>query len=399
MPQGSPTPRGLAILVDRYPVLSETFVREEAAALARAGVAVRIEAIAPGNGALEPIPGVGVSVRTQDSPLRRLRDLLWLLGRHPRPCARDLRARARWRREEPPVPLRELAPVARRIAARPGEHIHAHFLAGAALDAQRIGALLERPHSVTAHAYDIWLTPRNLHEKLRRAAIISTGCDYNVRGLREIEPPAGDRVHRIVMGVDARAFQRRAPVAGRARVLAVGRLVEKKGFDVLLRAAARLPALERVEIVGEGPERGRLERLVGDLGLDGRVRLLGALAPAQVRERMLEADVLAAPSVVAADGDRDSMPVVVKEAMALELLVAASAEVGLPECVRPPWGRLAPPRDDAALAAALAELIALELPARRAAGAAGRRWVIEHADPDREARRLLALLAGVGDWR
>jgi glycosyltransferase involved in cell wall biosynthesis len=100
------------------------------------------------------------------------------------------------------------------------------------------------------------------------------------------------------------------------------------------------------------------------------------------------------PCVVAADGDRDSMPVVVKEAMAMELLVVGTDEVGLPEVVREPWGRLVPPHDPAALARAIHDLLALPPDARAAAGAAGRGWVREHANVDTEAAKLAQLLAG-----
>jgi colanic acid/amylovoran biosynthesis glycosyltransferase len=101
------------------------------------------------------------------------------------------------------------------------------------------------------------------------------------------------------------------------------------------------------------------------------------------------------PCVVAPDGDRDSMPVVVKEAMAMELMVVATDEVGLPECVRAPWGRLVPPGDPDALRAALEEVLALPVEERAAAGAAGRAWVLEHADVQRETARLAALIAQV----
>jgi glycosyltransferase involved in cell wall biosynthesis len=98
------------------------------------------------------------------------------------------------------------------------------------------------------------------------------------------------------------------------------------------------------------------------------------------------------PCVVARDGDRDSMPVVVKEAMATELLVVATDEVGLPECVMAPWGFLAPPGDAALLAAALQAALALSGEERAAAGAAARAWVSVHADVDAETARMAQLI-------
>jgi colanic acid/amylovoran biosynthesis glycosyltransferase len=363
-------PVRIAVLLDRFPVLTETFVVNELRALQGAGHDVRVEALERGD--IAPPAAVPAHYREPG-------DLLWLLARHPLGCVRDLLARRRLQREEWVRPLRELAPVVRRL--RDGEHIHVHFAASAALDALRISALTGRPYSLTAHAWDIWLAPRNLHEKLERAAFVTTGCEYNARHLRTIAPRAD--VHVIVMGVDGERFHRRTPLAGGRTVLGVGRLVAKKGFGDLARAAAGLDA--RVRIVGDGPLR---DKLTG-------VELVGARDPAGVRAELEEADVLAMPCVVAPDGDRDSMPVVVKEAMAMELMVVATDEVGLPECVREPWGRLVPPGDPDALRAALEEVLALPRGERAAAGAAARAWVLEHADVERETARLADLIAAV----
>jgi glycosyltransferase involved in cell wall biosynthesis len=123
------------------------------------------------------------------------------------------------------------------------------------------------------------------------------------------------------------------------------------------------------------------------------VELLGRREHAEVRELLERAAVLAMPSVIAADGDRDSMPVVVKEALAMEVPVVASDEVGLPEVVRPEFGRLVPPGDAAALAAAVAELLALQAAERAAMGRAGREFVKGMADSRAEAARLSELLS------
>jgi glycosyltransferase involved in cell wall biosynthesis len=122
------------------------------------------------------------------------------------------------------------------------------------------------------------------------------------------------------------------------------------------------------------------------------VALLGSRPPAEVLRAMQEADVLAMPCVVARDGDRDSMPVVVKEAMAMGLLVVASDEVGLPECVLAPWGFLAPAGDALALAQALGAALELSPQERLAAGEAARAWVREHADVDRETAAMAAVI-------
>jgi colanic acid/amylovoran biosynthesis glycosyltransferase len=376
----------IVFVLDQWPELSETFVVNELQALRRIGHRVRVQAARRAPHANPEAPA-DVDVDLLDDARPAWRDLLWLAARRPLACIRDLAGRRRWRREEWVRPLRALAPAARRIVDRGDEHLHAHFAAGAALDAMRLARLTDRPYSVTAHAYDIFAQPRNLREKLERAALVFTGCDYNVVRLRELAPAAD--VHEVVMGVDAGAFRRTRPLPGGRRVLAVARLVEKKGLDVLVDAAAQLADVE-VLVIGDGPLRGALQERIARTGAP--VRLLGDRAPAQVADALQDADVLAMPCIVARDGDRDSMPVVVKEAMATELLVVASDEVGLPECVMAPWGFLAPPGDAPALAAALRAALALDPDARAAAGAAARAWVRAHADVDAETATMASLI-------
>ena len=220
-----------------------------------------------------------------------------------------------------------------------------------------------------------------------------TGCEYNMRHLRAVAPAAN--LHKIVMGVDATTFRRGRPLPGGRCVLAVGRLVEKKGFDVLIDAVAQLHGV-RARIVGDGPLREALEQRAARAGVADRIEFAGSAAPAEVRMALETADLLAMPCVVARDGDRDSMPVVVKEAMAMGLLVVASDEVGLPECVLAPWGILAAPGDAGALAAALREALALTPAERLRAGRAAREWVRAHADVDGETARMATVLQTIG---
>ena len=386
--------RRIAVLVDHFPELSETFVAAELRALHARGARVRVEAVAR---APHPDPaaarGLAVHYGSEETARERLAALAWLWRRAPRRCLRDLADRRRWRREEWPRTLRALAPAARRIDRAGEEHLHAHFGAGAALDALRLARLLGLPYSVTLHGYDIFRTPRNLPEKLDRAAFATSGSEFTVGHLRSRSP--GARVHKIVMGVDPERWRRSAPPATAGTVLAVGRLVEKKGFAHLLRAAAQLrgaPSFAEVLIVGDGPLRGALHALHAELGLEDAVRFLGAQPSERVRALLEEAAVVAVPCVIAADGDADSMPVIAKEALAMEVPVVASDAAGLPEVVRAPWGRTVPAGDADALAVALAEVLDLTPEQRGAMGTAGRAFVATECSVDREAARLLALV-------
>jgi glycosyltransferase involved in cell wall biosynthesis len=378
----------IVVATDRFPELSETFISAEIEALRRLGHEVRVEAMweasKPNPAAAE---GLDVRVYGSDGRRRKLLDLAWLVARHPLRCLADLLPRRRWAREEEVRPLRALAPAARRLSRFGEQHVHVHFAAEAALDWMRIAAVAGVPYSVTAHAYEIFMSPANLREKLERAAFATTGCDYNVRHLRSVAPEAA--VHEIVMGVDGERFRRGTPYgAGAPHVVAVGRLVEKKGFADLVDAALALGPGVLFTIVGDGPLRDELRARAGE-----RVELVGARGPDEVRDLLEQASVLAMPCVVASNGDRDSMPVVVKEALAMEVPVVASDEVGLPELVRPEWGRLVPPGDADALAAAVRELIALPAEERAAMGRAGREHVLAAANVRTETEKLAALIA------
>jgi glycosyltransferase involved in cell wall biosynthesis len=377
----------LAVFADVFPELSETFILNEVKALASEGVDVQIEA---GKRSQRPNPEAAEAppVVYWDEPGSRsgnLRALASLALRHPLRVLRDLNGQLRWRKEEAVRPLRRLAPIAERVAAD-ADHIHAHFAGAAALDAMRISLLTGVPYSVTTHAYDIFLEPTNLDEKLERARFHVTVCNYNAEYLRHRVPKAAGRLHKVVMGVDPERFKRTRPNPGGRTVVAVGRLIEKKGFAYLVEAAHALPDVQ-VKIAGEGPLRAELQDAAPP-----NVELLGALAPDQIRALLEGADLLVLPCVVAANGDRDSMPVVVKEALAMEIPVVGSDEVGMPEMVSEEWGRLVPPRDAAALAAAIADLLALPAEARAAMGRRGREFVARNFSIRDEALKLIGLL-------
>jgi glycosyltransferase involved in cell wall biosynthesis len=155
------------------------------------------------------------------------------------------------------------------------------------------------------------------------------------------------------------------PSAGPVRLLAVGRLVEKKGFDVLLAALASVPDAV-LTIVGDGPSRAGLERLAAPLG--GRVTFVGQLGREALDEAYRHADIAVFPSRPAVSGDQDGLPVALLEAMGSGLAVVASDLPGLNEAiVSGESGLVVAPGDAEALAAAIGELVA-DAGKRRALG-------------------------------
>jgi glycosyltransferase involved in cell wall biosynthesis len=289
-----------------------------------------------------------------------------------------------------------------RLGAGGEPHVHVHFAAMAAVNALRVARLTGATVSVTPHAHEIFAAGHSagIAAKLAAADLVTTVCDYNARHLRELLPAERrDRVLSAPLGIDAAAHRRTRPRPGGRTVVAAGRMVEQKGFPDLVAAIAELeryrPA-DRLVIAGAGPLRGELTALAGRLGVADRVELPGPLDPAATRELIESADVFAMPSVIAADGNRDAIPIVVLEALALEVPVVATEVAGLPEVVRPEWGRLVPPGDPAALAAAIDELLALPPERRAELGAAGRVFVEEDRDLNTQAARLLDAIQSIG---
>jgi glycosyltransferase involved in cell wall biosynthesis len=174
------------------------------------------------------------------------------------------------------------------------------------------------------------------------------------------------------------------------RLLGVGALSPRKGFEYLLRAAQLLISRGidvTVELIGDGEERSALQELATILGIAERIVFRGWQPFADVRDAMQQATILVHPS----DGLGDGLPNVVREAMALGTPVVASRVAGIPDALRDGCGVLVTPKNPEALATALAQLLK-DPQERRAIAARARRRVEEHYDMWRNGARLAELL-------
>jgi glycosyltransferase involved in cell wall biosynthesis len=273
-------------------------------------------------------------------------------------------------------------------------HLHAHF-ASVATTVARLAALLTGiTYSVTVHAKDVFheeVEAADLRRKLADARAVVTVSDFNVAHLRAAHGDAAARVRRVYNGLDLRGFPYSDPGDRRPVVAAVGRLVEKKGFADLLDAVAILVASGRkvaVELIGSGPLADDLGEQRDLLGLADVVRLRGPLPQDEVSRVVAEAACLAAPCVVGVDGNRDGLPTVLLEAMALGTPAVATPVTGIPEVVRDgETGLLVPERDPRALAAAIGRLLD-DATLRSRLAAAARGLVEAEFDTTRQAARV-----------
>jgi glycosyltransferase involved in cell wall biosynthesis len=391
-------PTTVAYLTKRFPRLSETFILDEILGLEAAGVPLRLYAIAnPAESHVQP------DIARVASPVAYLRhsgvagavgDLVATLGAHLRLLVTRPRRyltvvgevlNSQDRRSA----LRHFgyagrfAVTVRRARAR---HLHAAFAHTPASIVRYTHLLTGLPFSFGAHAKDLYRSdPVNLAIQAVEARFVLVCSQSAGTALSQLSGPKA-RIVLAYHGVDSNRF---APARtqhadmGPVRILAVGRLVPKKGYPVLLEALHRLVASGtdlRCQIVGAGDLAGELAASIARLGLSGVVTLSGASTHQEVAQAYRRADLFVQSSVVLPDGDRDGIPNSLLEAMASGLAVVASSVAGIPEILTDGrTGLLVPPGDVGALAGALGRL-AHDPASRASLGRAARDYVVEHLD-------------------
>jgi colanic acid/amylovoran biosynthesis glycosyltransferase len=406
---GRSRPMRVAMLVRKFPKLSETFILNQITGLLDAGVEVDVFAWTAGNDDAVhlDVDRYDLMSRThylqpRGSRLGRVAAILGNLGatrgawRRPGLLIRALNVGRYGRAAYSLALLHEATAFVRR---EPRDIVHCQFgqLGHKALTLREIGALPGRlvvsfrgwdltGHRVR-HGYGPLFEAADLCLpvcEVFRERLIEAGCD-----------PGKIRVHRS--GIDLRNFEyveRSRASGGPFRLLTVARLVEKKGVEYGIRAVAALKDSGRkvaYRIVGDGPLRSELESLGEKLGLGDSLRFSGDQDHGQVVEALREADVLVAPSVTARSGDQEGIPNSLKEAMATGLPVVSTLHSGIPELVDDGTsGFLVPERDVETLAERLA-FLADQPETAAAMGRSGRERIEAEYDCELLNQRLLEL--------
>ena len=383
----------VAFVLKGYPRLSETFIAQEIRALEELGLDIRIVSLRhPTDPATHPVhreiraPILYLPEYLYQEPMRVLRG--WQTARRL-PGYRD--ARRVWLRDllrdRTPNRIRRFGQAVVLAAEIPQTmtRLHAHFMHTPGSVARYAAMMRGLPFSFSAHAKDIWTIPDwEKREKLAAADWVVTctaGHCTHLASLTESGNVAlsyhGLNLERFPPRPGLRAAKDGSDPYHPLMILSVGRAVEKKGYDVLLQALARLPSSLhwRFVHVGGGALAVSLRGLARDLHIADRVDFRGALAQADVLQLYRDADLFVLASRVAQSGDRDGLPNVLMEAQSQALACIASDTAAIPELIIDrETGRLVPPERAQALSDVLAELIGD--PALRAAyGAAGERRV------------------------
>ena len=376
-PAPAPVPgaQPVAVLLSRFPTVTETFILREVDEMERQGQRVRLVPM------LQEHPPV-----IHDAALPWTTRALYTKYLSLPIVLANLRALLR-------RPVRYLTLFARLVAGtilRPGtlartvaifpksvylagqlsregiRHVHAHYATHPSTMALIIASLSNITFSFTVHAHDIQLDRSLLGWKLSETRFVRSISDYNKRFLEQLYPQSRGKIMVVHVGIEpgtyeasARHFQN--TTTGIPNVLCVAAHRPYKGLPVLIEACRILrdQGLHfRCDVLGHGPMREELEAMIRDRGVENVIHLLGAKPEHVVAEMMGEAALFVLPSIIAPDGQMEGIPVVLMEAMASSKAVVSTSIAGIPELVEHGvTGLLVPPGDAQALAAAMRTLL------------------------------------------
>jgi glycosyltransferase involved in cell wall biosynthesis len=261
-----------------------------------------------------------------------------------------------------------------------------------------IAKLSDITFSFTVHAHDIQVNRALLRWKLRETRFVRSISDFNRRFLESLYPQeATGKIDVIHVGIEPQPYEengrRVQPSAGPSKILCVAAHKPYKGLPVLIDACRMLRDRGvpfRCDIVGDGPMRPELESLIRAANLDDVVRLAGARPQEEVTRMMAEASVFALPSIIAADGQMEGIPVALMEALASGRPVVTTSISGIPELVENEVnGLLVPPGDAEAFAAALQRVLG-DPRMRAEMGLNGQQKVRDEFTLDRCTQQLIA---------
>jgi glycosyltransferase involved in cell wall biosynthesis len=402
----------IGFILKGYPRLSETFIVNEILLLEELGYKLHIFALRnPGESKVHE------SVRRVRAKVTYIPDYFWrfffsfidanlrLWLQRPRLYGPAFRfALGRSLRQRSSSTIKRFAQAAylvqRCLPETRVAHFHAHFSHGPTTVAYFAAWLTGMRYSFSAHAKDIYLQEHGmLREKIRRAQFVVTCTEFNRRHLLRV---AGDGapVYRVYHGNNLQLFKP-APAAPQNDsppvILSVGRFVPKKGFPVLVRALHQVQQKGlrfRCYIIGGGPMQNELEKMAAELGLRDGVEFRGQMSQTELLAYYRQASLFALACEVQNDGDRDGIPNVLVEAMAMGLPVVSTSISGIPELIESGVnGLLVPEKDPVALAEGIETFLRQPEMARRL-GLAGRAKVERDFDAKRNVEQIGELLRG-----
>jgi colanic acid/amylovoran biosynthesis glycosyltransferase len=364
----------IGYLIADFPVLSETFVVNDIRGLEDLGH--EVVAVSLGKPDPETVGNPNYTIKGRTIRVKGLggnaigRKLTKLAARRrlmQRPTFRD-----RYRVKPPAMPddlWRDRLTwdaALEQIAAENFDWLYVHFATRQLLLGFWASYLLGLPLGVTLQAHDIFTNPLSkwFDWTLGRCRAVVTVSHYNREAILKLAPALPpERVKVLANGIDIEGFSPEPHDPHRPfRFVGTGRLVEIKGFHVLIEAAGLLARKRRdfhVGIIGDGPLRETFQRRIVELAIGDLVELLGKRDATYLKQQLPDQDCFVLPCVIAKDGNRDGMPLALREGMSCGLPAISTQLLGLHETVSPGTGTLVTPDDPQALAAAMEQMIDL----------------------------------------
>jgi glycosyltransferase involved in cell wall biosynthesis len=368
----------LGIILKGYPRISETFISNEILLLENLGFSVHLISMRRPreNFSHKSVGRIRASVdylpETLIKPLPRLlyHNLL-LAAKTPKAYAGALKtAYRRFLRTHKSATLKHLLQagyLAHRFLPASGiTHLHAHFAHSPTSVAMFASQLTGLPFSFTAHAKDIYTSnQQQLREKIEQARFVITCTEYNRKHLSKLSDGKSTPIHRVYHGIDIELFSCNGKKPQRPaepyRILTIARFTPKKGLPTVVRALKQLKDQKiplDFTLIGDGDDREKILALIEELGLTSATSWLGTQPHHVVLEHYRQADLFVLGCEVATNGDRDGIPNVLLESMAMGVPVVATNISAIPELVQDgQTGLLVPPGNPRQLADAMLRLL------------------------------------------
>lgn len=277
--------------------------------------------------------------------------------------------------------------------------VHAHFAYKAAVTGMQIANLLGKPFTFTAHAYEIFSRPDYSKGRLKtltdNAERIITPSVFNKNYIIKETGCAEEKIEIVRATIRAEKFSNKSPgngARGEIKIIAIGRLVEKKGFEYLIRAMRSVVKENSsvfLNIIGDGNQKKELMELSENMNLSRCVNFLGSRSNEECVQELSSSDIAVLPCVVAKNGDLDVCPLTLQEAMAMGIPVVSTTVGSIPELITDgEEGLLVPERDESALAKAITKLIDNPILGQEM-GKKGREKILREFNITTQAEKLL----------
>ncbi|MDF0700189.1 glycosyltransferase [Rhizobium sp. MC63] len=394
-----------------FPELTQTFVFNEMKGLGNLGTDIDVVALSRPTDNVSNLPedyGFGDRIRYVTADKRRFARMAVMAKGAAQLLSRG-NIRALWRlltsRDDEikmPISLKLSIAAKLRSGDATAKVIHCHFGPAGRVVAhlKRLG-LIDAPITTVFHGYDLTQymdgrSPQVYRELFEQADLLIPISDLWRSRLIDLGAPP-EKVTTIRLGIDCEAFDfkvRSVTPGEKIRFITIGRMTEKKGHRFTIEAfsqlASRRPDLDlSLDIIGNGPLLEDIRNLAQDLGCADRIHFHGGMAHQEIRRLLSQAHIFVLPSVKAADGDMEGIPVSIMEAMAMGIVVISTHHSGIPELVsHKESGLLVPERDTDALSDAMERLI-MNAPLIQTMGFQGRQIVEEQFNEEKQTRALL----------